>query len=113
MKVERDLLAKKIDGGRCTIGATLRFEQRVFRRVPRFARCNRARFEIGDARFELCDFRFERDANLRQLLQLRLRLFELASCVIQRDFRFALFANERFDFLLQLRHARAERHDDA
>ena len=36
-----------------------------------------------------------------------------SSCVIQRNFRFALLSNERFDFLLQLRHARAERHHDA
>src|SRR5205085_7167338 len=50
VKIEGDLLAQQIECRRRTIGATLRFEQRVLCRVPTFTRCDRPRLERLDAR---------------------------------------------------------------
>src|SRR5205823_1435421 len=83
------------------------------RGVPALARRNSTRLQLANAPLQLRDLGLDRDAQLRQIVELRLRLVELTAPGAERELRLILLANERLDLLLQLRHARAEGDDDA
>ena len=114
VQVERDLLAQQVERrarrGRARRSDSNSVSFAVFhcsRELTARASSSCTRVSSSATSASSCD------AQLRELVQLRQRLFELAARVLGGDLGLLLLARERLDLLLQLRGARAEGDDDA